>query len=471
MSEELWTTDAHELADWVRSGELKAVELLDTCLERIGRFDGELNSFAMLDPEGAHSQAEAVDQAVRSGEDPGPLAGLPIGVKDLEAVAGLPLGQGSLLFQDVSADHDSTQVARLKRAGAVVVGKTTTPELGSISFTWSKATGTTRNPWNPERTPGGSSGGSAAAVSAGLVPIATASDGGGSIRIPCSYTGLPGLKPTFGRVARGPGRLSSGNLSVYGPIARCTRDIARYLDQVSGVHPMDPFSLPKPEVPFEQSLDLSLSGNKVAWSSDLGFGVCDREVAEIARGAADRFLEATGAVESEIDVRLPDAGPSWAIAESIDCFTDLEEFWPGRSEEMTPVVAVLMQLAETLQPSQVAEAHRLRYEVLAKLTEVFQKVDLLLTPTTPTTAFEAEGPMPSEINGQPILSPLHAVCFTFPFNLSANPAATIPAGFTSDGMPVGLQIVGRRMEEATLLSAMHVMEQAHPWAKLSPRYS
>src|SRR5918999_276118 len=209
-SETLWTMDASELADLVRAGELKAVELLDLTLERVGRFDGEINAFATLDPEGARAQAESVDQVVASGEDPGPLAGLPIGVKYLEPVQGLPTMRGSLLYKESLATNDSTQVSRLRKAGAVIVGKTTTPELGTLAFTWSKATGITRNPWNAERTPGGSSGGSAAAVASGMVPLATGSDGGGSIRIPSSYSGLPGLKPSFARIPRGPGRLSTG---------------------------------------------------------------------------------------------------------------------------------------------------------------------------------------------------------------------------------------------------------------------
>lgn len=470
-SEMLWTMDAWELADLVRAGELKAIELLDLTLERIGRFDGELNAFATLDPEGARAQAEAVDQVVASGKDPGPLAGLPIGVKDLEPVQGLPTMRGSLLYKESLAQHDSTQVVRLRKAGAVIVGKTTTPELGTLAFTWSKATGVTRNPWNKERTPGGSSGGSAAAVASGMVPIATGSDGGGSIRIPSSYSGLPGLKPTYGLIPKGPERIGTGRTSVYGPLARSVTDIARYLDQVVGAHPMDPASLPKPSVQFEESLQLPLEGFRAVWSQDLGFGMCRSEVTHIARAAAERLIETTGMVEVETPVKLPDAGQSWTLAESLDCFADMSEFWPLRSEEMTPVVSLYLQLADGIKPSHLAEAQAMRHELLAAVTRIFDDVDFIITPTTPTTAFEAEGPMPIEIDGQYMTSPLHAVCFTFPFNLTGNPAVTIPAGSDSDGLPVGLQVIGPRMSEAELLSAARIVEQNAPWPKLPPAFT
>jgi aspartyl-tRNA(Asn)/glutamyl-tRNA(Gln) amidotransferase subunit A len=463
--------DAWELADLVRAGDLKAIELLDLTLERIGRYDGELNSFATVDPEGARAEAEAVDQTVASGGDPGPLAGIPIAVKDLEHVKGLPTMRGSLLFKDSMSPEDSTQVSRLRQSGAVVVGKTTTPELGTISFTWSKATGTTRNPWNPERTPGGSSGGSAAAVAAGLVPLATGSDGGGSIRIPSSYSGLPGLKPTYGLVPRGPGRQGTGHTSVYGPIARSVTDIARYLDQAGGAHPLDPFSLPKPAARYEDSLHLTLQGLRATWSSDLGFGLCRSEVTEIARAAAEKLMSAAGIDEVDRPVKLPDTGESWILSESLDCLADMSEFWPARSEEMTPVVSMMIQLAEGLRPSQVAEANAARYELLSAVSRVFEDVDFVLTPTTPTTAFDAEGPMPTEIDGRILTSPLHSVCFTFPFNLTGNPAISIPAGFDSEGLPVGLQVVGPRLSEPLLLSAARLMEEVAPWPKLATNFS
>lgn len=470
MQEQLHTTDASDLADWVRAGEVKAGELLDICLERIGRFDGDLNSFVIVDPDGARAQAEEIDRKVAAGQDPGQLAGIPIGVKDLEDAKGLPTGRGSLLFGDRIAIEDSTQVARLRAAGAVVIGKTAAPELGSLMFTWSKANGTTRNPWDLERTPGGSSGGSAAAVAAALVPMATGSDGGGSIRIPCSYSGLPGLKPTFGLIARGPGRLGRANATAYGPMARSVRDIARYLDQTAGSHPMDPYSLSRPDTSYEDSLELSLEGLKATWSSGLGFGVCAGEVASIARAAAEKLALAAGISELDLSVRLPDVSTAWLIAEAMDCYTDLEAFWPDRADDLTPVVAMSMQLAEGLTAAQAAQAERDRYELLRKVNEIFEQVDLLITPTTPTTGFGAEGDLPVEIDGTILQHAMLTICFTYPFNLTGNPAVTLPAGFDSKGMPVGLQIVGPRLSEPLLLSVARVWEQIAPWPKITPRY-
>lgn len=470
MERAVWAAGAWELADAVRAGELKAVEVLDTLLERIGRFDGRINSFVMVDPDGAREQAERVDRAVLAGEDPGPLAGVAVGVKDLQDVAGLPTGRGSLLFRDAIAPADSTFVARLRRAGAVILGKTTTPEEGSLNYTDSPATGTTRNPWNTDRTPGGSSGGSAAAVASGLVPLATGSDGGGSIRIPAAFSGLPGLKTTFGLIARGPRRIGSANMSSLGPVARTVRDIARTLDLAAGPDPMDPFSLPAPGVRFEASLEVPLDGLRAAWSPTLGFGVCEPEVAEVARAAAARLFEAAGIVEVDRPVDLPDPGASWAAAAAVDIYCELEEFWPARGSEMTPVVAVALQLAESLTAGQHAEGIRVRQELVRRVCAAFEEVDLIVTPSTPTVAFAAAGPLPHEVAGHPLGNPLHAICFSYPFNLTGHPAMTVPAGLDTGGMPVGLQIVGRRFAEATLLSAARVMERVSPWPALAPGY-
>jgi len=470
MIDSLHTLDACEIADAVGAGELKATEVLDSCLERIGRFDATINAFVQIDAEGAREQAEIIDLRVARGENPGPLAGVPIGVKDLEDARGLPTRHGSLLSSQAHAGADSTQVERIRASGAVILGKTTTPELGSAFYTSSKLSGTTRNPWNPQRTPGGSSGGSAAAVSAGLAPLATGSDGGGSIRIPSSYSGLPGLKVTYGLIPRGPNVRDSSNLTTYGPIARCVRDIARFLDQVVGDHPMDPFSIPHTGVKFEDCLNLPLKGLTAVWSASLGFGTCDAEVEGLARAAAERFFQIAQIEEVSADVDLPDLAPAWAIPAASDCYSELKEFWPSRQDEMTPIVNLAMQLTESLQPEQYAEATQMRYEALRQINHSFEDADFIVTPTTPTAAFDAEGPIPMEINGQFVDNPLIGVCFTYPFNLTGHPAISIPAGLTSAGLPVGFQIVGPRLTEARLLSAARLVEIESPWPKLAPDY-
>ena len=248
---EVWERDAWELADDVRSGALSAVELLDVHLARIEALDPTLNAMAFLDADGARARAVEIDREVAAGGDPGPFTGVPLGVKELAQVEGMPDTHASQIYREKIAAHDCTEVARLRAAGAVVVGLTTAPEFGIPSFTNSPLHGITRNPWNPERTPGGSSGGSAAAVSSGMLPFCTGSDGGGSIRIPSSYTGLPGFKTTFGTIGDGPDdAFDAGLTSVSGPMVRSVRDAARYIDVTAGPTLTDPTSLPKPQ-PYE----------------------------------------------------------------------------------------------------------------------------------------------------------------------------------------------------------------------------
>ncbi|RLB85531.1 MAG: amidase, partial [Deltaproteobacteria bacterium] len=238
---------ALELSRLIHKGDLSPVDLVHHCLERIEKLNPSINAFVSLRPQEALEEAKAIAESLARGKDPGPLAGIPIGVKDLEDVEGLPTTYGSIPFRDNVAVRDSIQVARLKRSGAIVIGKTNTPEFGFTGFTKNRLFGVTRNPWNLERTPGGSSGGSAAAVAAGMVPLATGSDAGGSIRIPACYTGCFGIKPTFGRIPLGPfHRLNTTGLWTLGPLCRTVADAALYLDTASGYHHADPASLPKP---------------------------------------------------------------------------------------------------------------------------------------------------------------------------------------------------------------------------------
>jgi aspartyl-tRNA(Asn)/glutamyl-tRNA(Gln) amidotransferase subunit A len=466
----LWERDAWEIADGVRAGQLTAAEVVEASLDRIARLDGPLRAFVCVDPGGARRAAAAVDAAVAAGRDPGPLAGVPLAVKDLEDAEGLPTQRGSLLFKgSAPVGADSLQVARLRAAGAVVVGKTSTPELGSLPFTWSPAFGATRSPWDPARTPGGSSGGSAAALSAGFAALATGSDGGGSIRIPASFCGLVGLKTSTGLIARGIRRGLAVPVSGAGPMARSVRDAARMLDQVTGLDPSDPLSVPRPVGSYEQALgDHALEGLRVAWSADLGGCACEPEVAALARAAASRLIDAAGMHEVEVPVSLPDGASAWATIWAVDSLAELREVWPSRADALTPVVAGTLSIAEALSAADVAGAGRLRYDVLCAVNDLFRRTDLLLTPTMPVVAYDAEGPTPLEIGGRLVEGPLSAICFVVPFNLTGNPAVSVPAGLAPGGLPVGLQIVGPRLSEARLLAAAHALERAQPWARLAP---
>jgi aspartyl-tRNA(Asn)/glutamyl-tRNA(Gln) amidotransferase subunit A len=467
---ELWERDAWELADDVRAGKLKAVDLLDHFLARIERFNEELNAFCFLDVDRARRDAAEIDAAVAQGVDPGVWAGVPMGVKELVAVEGWPDTHASMLYKDAIADHTATEAARLRAAGAVLVGLTTSPEYGSVNWTRTYLHGVTRNPWNPERTPGGSSGGSAAAVSVGMMPICTGSDGGGSIRIPSAYSGLFGFKVSFGRVGSD-GNFDSGLTSVPGPMCRSVRDAARYVDAVAGPTDVDPTSLPKPPS-YEDAL-LSgtavkrLRGLRAAWSSTLGFAVCDPEVEKRTHEAALALAADAGIELVDVDFHLRQPGRAWSILSNIDVSANHLDAYIGSDEDVTPVSKAGFESIQHMSSDQILHAQRRRWELLRAIADVFDEVDLILTPTTATTAFVAEGPPPMEIAGQRV-GGMGSVPYTAPFNISGMPAVSIPVGTSVDGLPVGLQVVARRHEEELVLACGLLAEQNRPWPKLAP---
>ena len=283
----VWLDDACSLADAIRRGDVSASDALEASLSAIEA--SKLNPIVTLDAEGARKAAAVIDERVKRGEDPGLFAGVPLLVKDVEDAAGLPTSQGSIPLKDAIAASDSTHVARLRAAGAVIVGKAATSEFGFVAYTSTKLHGTTRNPWNLERTPGGSSGGPSSAVSGGLVPLATAGDGGGSIRIPASYTGLVGMKGTFGRIPRGPRARYAMLAVVKGTVSRSVRDAARWYDVTAGYDPRDPLSLPRREEGWEASLGKSkLKGLRVAIAPDLGNAVVDPDIERVVRRSCQR---------------------------------------------------------------------------------------------------------------------------------------------------------------------------------------
>jgi aspartyl-tRNA(Asn)/glutamyl-tRNA(Gln) amidotransferase subunit A len=468
---EIWERDAWELADAVRRGEQSSSELVDVFVERVEKLNPELNAFCYLDLEGARSRAVAVDAAVARGEDPGVWAGVPMGVKELVSVTGWPETFGSMLYKDRIADHDSTEAARLQAAGAVLVGLTTSPEFGSTNWTRTYLHGTTRNPWNPERTPGGSSGGSAAAVAAGMMPICTGSDGGGSIRIPSAYSGLFGFKTSFGRVGYA-GNFDSALTSVPGPMCRTVRDAARYIDAIAGPTNNDPTSLPRPVRSYEDAVvsgdaAAQLRGKRAAWSSTLGFAVCDPQVEKLSYEAALALCADTGIELVDIDVNLPRPGGAWSLISNLDTAADHLDAARGHWDDVTPVSRAGLQAVDNVNAETMMRGLRRRFELLIAIGSVFDQVDLLMTPTTATTAFVAEGPPPIEIGGQKV-GGMGSVPYTAPFNISGMPGVSIPCGLASDGLPVGLQVVGRRDDEEAVLGCGAVAEANRPWVKFAP---
>ncbi|MFB4312642.1 amidase [Actinomadura sp. 21ATH] len=446
-----------ETAELVRKGALGAREAVEEALDRIARLDPGLGAFVHVDAEGAVRRAREVDERVARGDDPGPLAGVPLGVKELHAVAGWPFAMGSALHADRVARHTSTLVARAVAAGAVPVGATASPEFGRASFTASRLHGVTRNPWNPALTPGGSSGGSAAAVAAGMVPVATGTDGAGSLRIPASYCGLVGFKGTYGRVPRGPYHWGTAENDHYGVLTRTVRDTARYLDCVCGADEYDRSSLPAPAEPFEAALGaIDLRGLRVAWAPDLGNAPCDPEVAAAVGAVAEKFAAEAGLRRVEAGLRLEAAcGAAFRTLSVADVHAELREA-AGRLGDVHPTVRRYGDAAAALDADALVDAHQARARLVAELAAAFERFDLLLTPATQVPAFAAEGPMPTEIAGRAV-DHWGALAVTFPFNLSGHPAVSVPAG-TAGGAPVGLQIVGRRHRDATVLAAAAAVE-------------
>lgn len=447
-----------ETADLVRSGQLSAQETVTQALTAVQQTNGALNAFVHVDGDRALAWAREVDRVVARGGDPGALAGVPMGVKELQPVQGWPFAMGSTLHAGRVADHTCTLVSRAVAAGAVPIGVTASPEFGRASYTASALHGITRNPWNTDLTPGGSSGGSAAAVASGMVPVATGTDGAGSLRIPASYCGLVGFKTTYGLVPRGPRHRGVADNDHYGVLTGTVADTARLLDSICGIDHHDRASLPAPAEPFEKALySIDLSTLRVAFSARLGDAPCDPQVAEVAEAAAQKFVEATGARRvSAASVRV-DPACSTAfrtlsapeVRAQIGSATDLRD--------VHPAVRRYFEAAAGLDATALLHAHEARARLVADMAAAFQGFDVLLTPATTVPAFRAEGPMPTEIDGQPV-DHWGALAVTYPFNLTGQPAISVPVGLVG-GAPLGLQIVGRRHADATVLAAAAGLER------------
>jgi len=466
---ELWFKPAYELAQAIRSRELSPVELMEATLQRIEQVNPVLNAFIAMRPEEALREARAAAERIAGGEEAGLLAGLPFGVKELEDAEGFPSTHASVPYKDNWPDRDSVQVERLKKAGAILLGKTNAPEFGYTAFTKNLLFGITRNPWNPERTPGGSSGGTSAAIASGMVPLATGSDGGGSIRIPACYTGCFGLKPTYGRVPRGPFRMLTWSDTVcQGPITRTVRDGAMYMDAVVGHHPADPDSLPHPGISYVETLEQLPPKLRIAWSATLGYAHLQSDVRREVEQAV-RVFEKLGHSVEELEGGFPDPGLEWVRVAGAETYAEIYDKIDGHRQEFGRAFLWGTEAMRHLTPEKYGAAQRARAELVNYVWHLFERYDLLMTPTLPTEAFDARGKWPAEIDGEPITNPLRVVAFTYPFNLSRHPAATVRAGLTDSGLPCGLQIVGPYHREDLVLQASYAYEQERPWNDVWPK--
>ena len=460
---ELLTLSLTELTGRLRARRASPVELMHAVLGRIDLLNPRLNAFvALRDREALLAAAAGAEARIARGEGR-PLEGIPLGVKDLEDVRGLPTSYGSRIFAGQLADHTATQVRRLEDAGAIVVGKTNTPEFGHTAITKNLVHGVTRSPWDLERTPGGSSGGSAAALAGGLCPLVTASDGGGSIRIPASFTGSFGLKVSFGRIPRGPfAQWEYDDTSVAGPLTRTVEDAALQLDHSCGASPCDPNSLPHPGISYVDALREALApGTRFGFSPDLGYAVVQSDVAEVVEEAARVFAKLGHHLVS-VEAGPPKLGVEWGLLGSFQLLSRLHAYLPEREGDFTHAFARGLRAGRGMTAERWGAIARKRSELNAWCAELFERVDLLLTPTVPYDPPPAGGPFPDEIEGR-AQPPAGVASFTIPFNLSWHPAATVRAGFSRRGLPVGLQIVGPRHREDLVLRAARAFERERPW--------
>jgi len=445
----------------LRRRALSPVELMQATLERIDAANAKLNAFvALRDRDLLLADARAAQQRIGRGEAR-PLEGVPLGVKDLEDVEGLVTSHGSLPFKDHVATRDSIQVERLEAAGAIVVGKTNAPEFGYTAITKNLVFGTTRNPWNLERTPGGSSGGSSAAIAGGLVSLATASDGGGSVRLPAAFTGCFGLKPSHGRIPHGPDDFwVTVDTATHGPLTRTVLDAAIHLDAVCGAHPLDPQSLPHPGYSYVEKLREELPRLRIGFSPDLGHAVVQSDVADVVAEAAHVFEHLGHEVEL-IAGGPPDTGRDWGLVNVFDMASRLCHLLPEHESDFGRSFLWGVKQGWQMTPEIWRAAQARREELSRWCAEVFSGFDLLLTPTTSYDPPPAGGPFPKELEGR-ALPEASVASFTIPFNLSWHPAASVRAGFSKAGLPVGLQIVAPRHRDDLVLQAALAFEKTRP---------
>ena len=462
---DLCYTPAARMAEAIRTKALSPVEIAEACLERIEEINPKINAYCTLAPETTLAEARAAEQAVMDGKPLGPLHGVPYSVKDLLYTKGLKTMRGSEIFREYVPEVDAVAVERMRAAGGVILGKTTTPELGWKGVTDSPVTGITRNPWNLERTPGGSSGGASAQVAAGLGPLALGTDGGGSIRIPAGFAGIFGLKPTSGRVPVYPASIFN-TLSHVGPMTRTVEDAALMLSVLAGPDSRDRFCLDAAPADYLGELRKGIKGLRVAWSPDLGYANVDSEVARLAKEAALAF-EALGCVVEETDPGFEDPTQCFLTHWQSACAGTLGPLLPQWEEKLDPGLVTATRIGLQYSAADLVVAQAKRNEHYDLVRRFFERFDLLLTPTLAVRPFQVGEICPPDRQADD-LGWAHWTPFTYPFNLAPNPAATVPAGFSTDGLPVGLQIVGRRLEDLTVLQASAAYEEIHPWADARP---
>jgi Asp-tRNA(Asn)/Glu-tRNA(Gln) amidotransferase A subunit family amidase len=467
---ELCFTPGTELSRLIRTREVSPVEIAEAILERIERVNPVVNAYVTVTADRARQQARAAEDRARRGELIGPLDGVPYSLKDLELTAGIRTTRGSKFYEHDVPTEDGGVAGRLKPTGAVLLGKTNTPHFGYKDMTDNLIGPPTRNPWKLDRTSGGSSGGAAVAAAVGLGPLAHGSDGAGSIRIPAALCGVFGLKPSLGRIPYYPHYDFFAARSSNGPITRTVRDAALFLQAAAGPDHRDPLSIDAPPADYLAACDGDLKGLRVVWSSDFGYAPVDPEVRRLTEAAARRF--------GELGAEVEERNPGWPnprdfqkiIWEASIGARQLDRA-AERPEWIEPTMLQMILNFGKISALELEQAHMARAVFVDQARRCFDTFDLLLTPQMPLGAWSVEPGLqegPREIGGIPTTSMFDRLSFTYPFNLTGQPAATVPCGFTSEGLPVGLQIVGGWHQDALVLRAAAGFEAIQPWAGKRP---
>ncbi|MCC6791361.1 MAG: amidase [Thermomicrobiales bacterium] len=467
MTDEIGFMSATEMRDRFRTRALSPVEVATAMLERIDALNPTLNAYATVTGELALAQAKAAEAAYAAGDAPS-MAGIPISIKDLTMTKGIRTTRGSLLYKDWVPDEDAPFMDKVYASGAVVLGKTNSPEFGWKGETTNRVTGSSHNPWKHGRTPGGSSGGGAAAVAAGLGPIGQGSDGAGSIRIPCGFCGLYGLKPTWAHIAQYP---SSGviELAHLGPMTRTVADAALMLTATAGPDARDRNSWGSGTDYLAALDDLDISGLRVAWSPDLGYAPVEPEVRAATEAAAKRFAE----LGCEVEEAHPTLSDPWEIVHTIwasGMAAAMRDRVEREGDLLDPGLRAVVETGLEISAADLATAYLQRSLYFQAWRRFMDGYDLVLTPTLPCTAFPVGQDHPGIVDGH-TTTYLGWTTFTYPFNVTGQPAATVPCGFDSQGLPIGLQIGGRYRDDATVLRASAAFERIAPWAQHRPSIS
>jgi aspartyl-tRNA(Asn)/glutamyl-tRNA(Gln) amidotransferase subunit A len=467
--EDLCWMPAVELSSRIAAREVTPLDVADAVLRRMAEVNPTLNAFVYHNPDQVMADARALTEQLAGGQAVSPLHGIPFSLKEVCAVAGTPATSGIVAFKDAVAQHDEPVTARLKSAGGLFLGKTNPAEGGYKANSSNHLYGTTHNPWRHGMTAGGSSSGAGAAVAAGIGQLAQGTDGGGSVRIPAALNGVVGFKPALGRIpqTRLAGRFHT--FAYHGPITRTVADTALMLNTMAGFDPADPLSLPSDGVDYVAALNQDIAGARIAWSPDLGYASVDPEINDICRRAVSAFTE-LGCVVEEAD-------PGWDNPEQTmwegvwapvySSMLDAAD-WDAEAGRVDEQLVEVMRAGARLGARDIQRADAARGRMVDQMTAFMRDFDYLVTPVTTQPTFAADRFCPDSLSDAPLPHQVMGWLLTYPFNMTTNPAISVPAGFTAAGMPVGLQIVGGLRADAAVLQAAAAFERIRPWSQHRP---